>query len=193
MRQLINPRSRVIKQLRLNNGIQEVRASSFKRVRGATLIGAIGDESAFWSTDEGSANPDSAICNALRPSLATTGGMLALISSPYSKRGELYNLWKRHFGAHGDPRIVVAQAASRTMNPSLSQSVVDRALERDRASASAEYLAQFRSDIGALVDRKIVDSCIMRGRPSRCSRAIAISPAAFIRWCQRPISLRPRW
>ena len=44
----------------------------------------------------------------------------------------------------GDPAILVAQAPSRVMNPSLPQSVVDRAMERDQASAEAEYGAQFR-------------------------------------------------
>jgi hypothetical protein len=122
-----------------------------------------GDECAFWSTDEGSANPDTAICAAMRPALATTGGLLALISSPYAKRGELYSLYKKHYGRDGDPRIIVAQASSRTMNPSLPDSVVTRAMERDPASARAEYGAEFRTDVGAFVDTENVLSCLMRG------------------------------
>ena len=46
-----------------------------------------------------------------------------------------------HFG---DQAILVAQGTSRDFNPDLPQSVIDRALERDPAAASAEYLAQFR-------------------------------------------------
>jgi hypothetical protein len=103
MKQLIV--ARTAKQLRLSNGIVvQVRSSSYKKVRGATLICAIGDECAFWSTDEGSANPDVAICAALRPALATTGGPLFLISSPYAKRGELYTLHRKHYGPNGDKR-----------------------------------------------------------------------------------------
>jgi hypothetical protein len=49
------------------------------------------------------------------------------------------------------------------MNPSLSQSVVDRAMERDPASARAEYMAEFRSDVGALVDRDVIMACVMAG------------------------------
>ena len=45
-------------------------------------------------------------------------------------------------------------------NPSLPQSVVDRALERDRAAASAEYLAEFRSDIETFVAYEVVQACI---------------------------------
>ena len=37
------------------------------------------------------------------------------------------------------------------MNPTVPQALIDQELERDRASACAEYLAQFRSDVEALV------------------------------------------
>jgi hypothetical protein len=71
LRQLI--KARTAKQIRLTTGICiQVRASDFRRVRGPTLVCAIGDEACFWSTNEGSANPDTAICAALRPALATT-------------------------------------------------------------------------------------------------------------------------
>jgi hypothetical protein len=56
--------------------------------------------------------------------------------------------------------ILVAQGTSRDFNPSLPQSVVDRALERDRASATAEFLAQFRSDIESFVPIEIVEACV---------------------------------
>ena len=83
--------------------------------------------------EESSANADTEILNAVRPGLATTGGPLIIASSPYARRGELWETYRRHFGADGDPLILVAQGASRDFNPSLSQSVVDRALERDRS------------------------------------------------------------
>jgi hypothetical protein len=38
--------------------------------------------------------------------------------------------------------------------------VVDRALERDQAAASAEYLAQFRSDIDTFVNPEVVRACV---------------------------------
>lgn len=54
----------------------------------------------------------------------------------------------------------MAQGTSRDFNPSLPQSVVDRALERDRAAATAEYLAQFRIDIETFVAYEIVQACV---------------------------------
>jgi hypothetical protein len=160
LRQLVESRTKWA--LKLTNKIDiEVRASDFRRLRGPTFCTVIADECAFWYS-ENSSNPDLEILNSVRPGLATTHGPLFLISSPYARRGELWNLFQRHYGAKGDPRILVAQADSRTMNPSLPQSVVDRAMERDPASAQAEYMAQFRSDLEQFVAREAVEACVAR-------------------------------
>ena len=103
----------------------EVRPASFRTSRGGTCCAAIADEVAYWRS-ENSANPDKEILDAIRPALATTGGILACISSPYARRGELYNAWKRDFGPDGDAAILVAKAPSRVMNPSLSERLVGR-------------------------------------------------------------------
>ena len=156
--------SRVAHALRLKNNIDiEVRGGDFRRLRGPTYIAVIGDELAFWR-DESSSNPDVEILNAVRPGLATTKGPLFLISSPYARRGVLWDLYNKHYGPQGDPSILVAQGASRTFNPSLSQAVVDRALERDHASASAEYLAQFRTDVKSFVAREVIDAATVPDR-----------------------------
>jgi hypothetical protein len=137
----------------------EVGPASFRTARSGTCCAVICDEVAFWRS-ENTANPDTEILNAVRPSLATTGGLLACISSPYARRGELYTTWRRDFGANGDAAILVAKAASRTMNPQLSEKVVARAYERDAAVASAEYGGEFRCDLEAFVSREAVEACI---------------------------------
>src|SRR5260370_27509977 len=115
------------------------------------------DELGFWYVAAAYANPDVEILNAVEPGLATTGGPLILASSPHARRGVLWEVFKRHYGPGGDPLILVAHGASRTLNPSLSQRVVDRALEKDRARATAEHLAQFRTDVEGFVALEIVD------------------------------------
>lgn len=92
--------------------------------------------------------------------MATTKGPLIIASSPYAKRGVLFDSFRRHYGQDGDPLILVAKGASRDLNPTLPQSVVDRALERDRAAARAEYLAEFRDDISSFVSFEIVSACV---------------------------------
>jgi hypothetical protein len=153
--------NRTADTLELTNGISiEVRSANFRRLRGPTYIAAICDEAAFWFSDEWSTNTDAEIINAVRPGLSTTRGPLIIASSPYAKRGVIWEAHRKHFGKHGDPKILVAQGATREFNPSLPQSVVDRALERDRAAASAEYLAQFRSDIESFVSFEVVTACV---------------------------------
>jgi hypothetical protein len=162
LRQLI--RNRTVDTLELTNGISvEVRASSFRRLRGPTYVAVICDEAAFWFSDELAANTDAEIVNACRPGLATTGGPLIIASSPYSKMGLVWELHRQHYGPAGDPLILVAQGASRELNPSLSEAVVARALARDEASARAEYLGQFRDDIAAFIDRERVLACVEPG------------------------------
>jgi hypothetical protein len=80
------------------------------------------------------------------------------------KRGELWNAFRRDFGPNGDPAILVAKAASRTMNPSLSQRVVDRAYSRDASPADAEFGGNFRSDLESYVTREAVDAAIFPDR-----------------------------
>jgi hypothetical protein len=148
----------------LKTGIDlEIRPASFRGLRGITTIGVIADEIAFWFSDETSANPDTEILTAVRPALATTGGPIIMISSPYAKRGELFETYRRHYGPGGDPNIMVAQGASRDFNPTLKQSVVDRAIERDPTRFKAEYLGQFRDDVAGFVTREAVEACVENG------------------------------
>lgn len=158
--------SRTADTISLSNGVDlEVRAASQKGVRGVTAVAIIADELAFWPIE--GVNTGTDVLNALRPSLATTGGMLIVLSSPYGKKGELWELYQQHYGADGDPRILVAQGASRDLNPSLPERVVARAFERDREAASAEYGAQFRNSQTGFIDRATIDAAVDAGVTSR--------------------------
>ena len=64
--------ARTAETLTLTTGIVlEVRSASFRRIRGLTCVAVLGDEVAFWMSDD-SVNPDIEILNAARPALATT-------------------------------------------------------------------------------------------------------------------------
>jgi hypothetical protein len=141
----------------VNRTVIEVQTASFRAVRGYTVACVIADEIAFWRSDE-SANPDWEIINALRPAMATLGGKLIALSSPYSKRGALWDTYRRYFGKDGP--VLVAQAASLVMNPSLPERVVNQAMERDPEAAAAEYMAQFRSDLEQFIQREVVDAAV---------------------------------
>jgi hypothetical protein len=159
LRQLIAGRSS--DALELTNGINlEVRPASFRKLRGPTYVTVIADELAYWYTESGYANPDIEVLNAVEPGLATTGGSLIMVSSPYSKHGVLWERYKRHYGPKGDALTLVAHGPSRTFNPTLNQRLIDRALEKDHARARAEYLAEFRADIEGFVSIEVVEACV---------------------------------
>jgi hypothetical protein len=141
----------------------EVHTASFRAVRGYTLVAAICDEVAFWR-DESSANPDAEILAALRPGMATVRGAVLLgISSPYARRGVLWEAYRRHFGQDGDP-VLVWQADTLSMNPAMDPGVIERAYAEDPESARAEYGAEFRSDLECFVAREAIEAVVVPDR-----------------------------
>ena len=141
----------------LNNRISiEVHTASFKTTRGYTIVAALLDEIAFWPTDPDSADPDGEVVSAIKPAMATIpNAMLLCASSPYARRGALWEAYHRYFGQTGGP--LIWQASTRTMNPTVPQSFIDAEYEKDAVSAEAEFGAQFRTDIESFVSREAVE------------------------------------
>jgi hypothetical protein len=79
----------------------EVRPCNFKTLRGPTYIAIVADEVAFWFTSTDFANPDVEVLAAVRPGLLTTRGPLMMVSSAYAMHGELYDAFKKYYGAAG--------------------------------------------------------------------------------------------
>jgi hypothetical protein len=149
--------------LDLNNNVSiEIGTASFRTSRGYSFAAVLADETAFWPTDD-AAEPDYAVLDALRPGMANIpGAVLLCASSPYARRGALHDAFKRWFGKD-EADILVWKAATREMNPTIPQSVIDRATERDPASAAAEYGAEFRTDVESFVNREAVEACVSVG------------------------------
>jgi hypothetical protein len=151
-------------EIELKGGVTiEVVTRSYRSVRGRSVCVAVLDELAFWRDDD-SANPDAEVLNAIRASMATFGSDAMVIagSSPYARRGVLWDAFRRWFGKD-DARNLVWQAATRTMNPTVPQEFVDAEFERDPANAAAEYGANFRSDIAAFIDLAVLEACTADG------------------------------
>ncbi|GEK72947.1 MULTISPECIES: hypothetical protein [Halomonas] len=132
----------------------QVATNSFKSVRGRTAIAVLMDECAFFK-DEHSASPDIELYRALVPALATTGGLLIGISSPYAKKGLLHQKWRKHYGQNSD--ILVIQGATTQFNPTIDRRVIDDAIEEDPEGAKSEWLGQFRDDISGFIQREVVE------------------------------------
>ena len=159
----------------LNNGVViEIRTASFRTIRGYTCVFAVCDEIAFWRSED-SANPDKEILTALRPAMATVpSSLLVSISTPYSRRGALWDTWRRYYGKDGP--VLVWQASSKSMNPTLPDHVIQQAREQDPAAAAAEYDAQFRRDIESFVSREAVEAVVVPNR-------YELPPAQDITYC----------
>lgn len=149
--------------IELNNRVNiEIHTASFRAVRGYTVVAALLDETAFWRSDE-SANPDTEILAALRPAMATIpGAMLLGVSSPYARRGVLWEAFRDHHGKDGSP-VLVWRAATETMNPSIDPRVIADAYQRDPLAAAAEYGAEFRSDVSTFLNNDWLDRAVLDG------------------------------
>jgi hypothetical protein len=118
--------ARVLKEaVEFTSGVLvRVHSASYRTTRGYTVVGLVADEVAFWRSDESGINPDGEVLAALRPGMATIPDALLLgLSTPYAARGELYRAHERAFG-HDDPRVLVWNADSATMNPAVDLAVL---------------------------------------------------------------------
>jgi len=106
------------------------------------------------------------------------GAMMISASSPYARRGELWKTYRKHHAVEGAP-VLVWNAATRTMNPSVPQSVIDTAYERDPASAAAEFGAEFRRDIEAFLTIEAIENC-QRAGPLELPPVAGTSYLAFV-------------
>lgn len=159
---------RVLKEsVQLRTGVDiEIMTASYQTIRGYTIPAAVLDEIAFWN-DEGS-NPDGEILDALRPGMATVpDALLWAISSPYARRGELWETYSRYFG-QDDPHVLVWNCSTQSMNAAIPDHVITRAFEEDPLAAASEYgtdgRVQFRSDVEAFLSPEAVEACIVQGR-----------------------------
>jgi hypothetical protein len=141
----------------------QVATCSYRSIRGFTAAAVICDEVAFWRADDG-ANPATEVLRAVRPALATIPDSLLLaISSPYARSGPLWNAFQEHHGKD-ESGVLCWQADTRTMNPTISQALIDRDMALDPEAARAEWLAEFRSDLEAFLTIEAIQAVTVAGR-----------------------------
>ena len=150
--------------LTLSTGVViEVLSATIAAPRGRAYALVIVEEAAFLPT-EAAANPDVELLNAVRPALARVeGSLLAVVSSPYARRGVLYRAYQRYRG-QGDGPVVFVQAPTLQLNPTFDASAIARAYDEDPASAAAEYGAEFRGDVEQFLTLEVLEAAIVAGR-----------------------------
>jgi hypothetical protein len=151
-------------EIRLKNNVTiAIHPANYRTIRGRTLLACIFDEIAFWRSEE-SAQPDIEVYRAVLPALATTGGMLIAISSPYRRTGLLHTKHRDYFG-QDDDGVLVVQGESERFNPTLGRDIIERAKAEDPESALAEWCGEFRNDLSQFLDDQSLDAAIDNGRP----------------------------
>lgn len=162
LRSLVENRTTTELSLRSRIDIQ-VRALSFRNLRGPTSIGVICDEEAFWRSDE-STTPDVEVVRALRPSLATTKGPLIRISSTYARKGEFFHAFNRDFGPDGRENRLVALGTTEQLNPTIDLEFLADERAADPVSFGAEYECRWRGDLEEFVNADAVEAVTVSGR-----------------------------
>ncbi len=160
--------------IELTTGVDiEVMTCSFRSIRGRTVVVAICDEIAFWRIE--GVNPDKEVLTAIRPAMATIPtSLLLVLSSPYARAGALYEAHKDYYGKD-DLDVLVWQAETRLMNPTISKDLIKKEVKKDPIAAAAEWFAKFRKDVESYVTREVIESCIIKHRAE-------LPPASNIRY-----------
>jgi hypothetical protein len=120
------------------------------------------DELAFYRNSEGFAC-DTEMLRAARPALATTGGKLIILSSPYGQSGALWDLYRKHHG-RDDSGTLVWKADAPTMNPTLPRDYLARMEQDDPEAYRSEVLGEFRAGLSTLLDPEAIQACVATGR-----------------------------
>src|SRR5262249_9289172 len=101
------------------------------------------------------------------------GSLPRSISTPYARKGELFEACHRHYGK-ADATTLVVKGASLDFNPTLDKAEIERASRADQAAAAAEYGGEFRNDIRAFISREAVlacvDHCVIERQPNAYAR-----------------------
>ncbi len=146
-----------------NDAAISVVTADFHLTRGRSGGIVIAEEAAFLDPAESAAS-DVELIRSLRPSLATSpDALLVVLSSPYARSGVLWDAHRDHFAQDDDP-ILVVQAATEVLNPTIDRQVIVDAYRADPESAQAEYGALFRNDIESLFTEAALDAVIVSGR-----------------------------
>ncbi len=75
----------------------------------------------------------------------------------------MWDAYRRYHGQEADP-VLVWQAPTRAMNPTVDERVIADAYEQNEAAAAAEYGAYFRRDVETFISRKAVEAVLAAAR-----------------------------
>jgi hypothetical protein len=141
----------------------EVVTCAHRTLRGPTYVAVIAEELAHWHDSDTSSNPAAEVIRGVRPALASSGGLLIGITTPWARSGVVFDMCQRHYGKPSD--VLVWKAPSTVMNHSeWLRAEIEREQQRDPINAATEYFCEWRSDVEEFLSRDTLEPCIVPGR-----------------------------
>jgi hypothetical protein len=127
-------------------------------VRGRSLVGALLDEAAFFRDDSYKVN-DAEIFKAVHPRMLP-GAQLVIASTPWVKKGLLYELYRGNYGKH--QTAVAAHAPTLLLRDvPLTREIVERERQLDPDNARREFDAEFMDlDAQAFFDSRAIERSV---------------------------------
>ncbi|HJT20810.1 MAG TPA: terminase family protein [Nitrospira sp.] len=130
-------------------------------VRGLRASIVVVDELAFFTATDGRPM-DQEMLRVARGRLATTGGKLIVISSPYGQSGALWDLHRKHYGQDKSSTLIW-QASAPDMNPTLPADYLQRMEQDDPDAYRSEVLGEFRAGVSTFLDAEVLQQCVDDG------------------------------
>ena len=130
-------------------------------VRGIRAACVVVDELAYFVSTDGRPT-DIEMLRAARTRVATTGGKVLILSSPYAQSGALWDLHRKHYGQEESP-VLVWQASAPEMNSTLPDDYIQRMQVEDPEAYRSEILGEFRTGISTLLDPEALDAVVADG------------------------------
>ncbi len=167
--------------LELSNGTQltayPCRPSAVRGLR-ANFVGV--DEMGFFVSTDGRPT-DKEMLRVARGRVATTGGRIAILSSPYGESGTLFELHRAHYGRN-DSDTLIWQATAPDMNPLLPADYLARMARDDPDAYRSEVLGEFRHGVSTFLDplalAEVIDEGVRERLPQRDTQYVGYVDAA---------------
>jgi hypothetical protein len=168
-------------RVRLATGIDIViRAFGPTAGRSKGVVASLNDEIAFWPTDQASIT-DEEVLRGIRPGMANVpGAILVGLSSPYAKRGVLYEKYEAYYGQEHDRALFWMAPTLRMHVTDAVRLTVTNEWSDDPVSATAEYGWEedvqgeapdgakagihFREDVEIFIDPIVLKALVVTGR-----------------------------
>lgn len=150
-----------------NRVLVQVTTSNFRAVRSFTAALVIADESAFWQTEDGAANPDQEVLKALRPTLATLRGRMLCVTTPFARRGAAWEAYSRYFAQDESESVLVLNGPTLKTNPTIDAKEIAQDEAEDPEHAAAEWHGQWRTDKEGYVRMEVLDAVTAQGVTER--------------------------